>query len=106
MVTIVIVPIVTSLNRKGCENMKKMIEALYSDGIQPEQSFRHDKHYRRYLKRQCRAADRLRASLTDEQLGLLEDYLDRANITNSYVQQKAFCDGCKLGINILIEAIT
>jgi hypothetical protein len=32
--------------------------------------------------------------------------LDRANITNSYVQRKAFCDGLKLGINILIEAIT
>ena len=86
--------------------MKKVIEALYSGRIQPEQRFRHDRHYRRYLKRQCSAADRLRASLTDGQLSLLEDYLDRVNITDSYVQRRAFCDGLKLGINILIEAIT
>lgn len=86
--------------------MKKVIEALYNGGIQPQQAFRHDKHYRRYLKRQCRAADRLRASLTDKQLDILEDYLYRTNITNSYVQQKAFCDGFKLGINIFIEAVT
>ena len=83
-----------------------MIEALYSGRIQPEQAFLQDKHYRRYLKRQCRAANRLRASLTDGQISLLENYLDRVNITNSYIQQKAFCDGLKLGINILIEAIT
>ena len=86
--------------------MKKIIEALYSGRIQPEQASRQDKHYRRYLKRQCSAANRLRASLTDGQISLLENYLDRVNITNSYVEQKAFCDGLKLGINILIEAIT
>lgn len=43
--------------------------------------------------------------MTAEQKTLFEDYLQKVNDTNSYIYQMLFCQGFKMGAEIVLEAL-
>lgn len=84
--------------------MQNIIEAIYDGELSPiEQIVAKDSYYREYMERQCEVNEKLQESLTGEQRHLFEDYLQRVNVTDSYIQRRIFCQGFKIGAQIILE---
>lgn len=86
--------------------MQNILEALYSGEIRPiEQIVSKDSEYQKRMKQQTEILDKLFSGLTEEQSSQLEEYLNLENKVQAYLNQKLFCRGFSIGIQILLEAM-
>lgn len=84
--------------------MQNMIEALYNGEIRPvEQIVLNDTEYQKQIRRQTETLDRLAPTLTKEQNSRLEEYLNQANKTQTYLHQKIFHRGFSIGVRLFLD---
>lgn len=84
--------------------MQNIIDELYNGQFNPsEQLFRHDRQYRKYLKKQDISAERLCLSLNWEQQRLFQEYCNQRNQTDTYLHRKLFRSGFRIGAKLLLE---
>ena len=86
------------------KSVKNILKSLYDGRLSPaEQVVYHDTRYHSYMEKQISAFEKLSLSLTPDQGKLLEKYKDCTNISNTYVMQRTFQKGFKIGARIMLE---
>jgi len=84
--------------------MSHILKAIYNGQLNPsEKIVLHDKKYRKNLKRQIELSNRLLKTFTSEQQKLFEALQQQKSKNNSHVLEKTFCQGFRMGAEIMLE---
>ena len=84
-----------------------VLENLYNGNINPCESehLKNNLEYKKLLSLVGRAQEKLKATLTDEQQELFENYLVNANELSVVIDAELFKEGYRLATKIMIECI-
>ena len=84
--------------------MSHILKAIYNGQLNPSETIvLHDRRYRKNLRRQIELSNRLSKTFTSEQQKLFGALQQQKSKNNSYVLEKTFCQGFRVGAKIMLE---
>ena len=85
--------------------MKKALEKLWNEYFAEECAVIDTEEERASIKRAVMLREKANEAITDEQNGIVEEYIEALQEANTYFSKKAFFRGCEFTASFFLETL-